>query len=53
VIIGGLLSSTLLARIVTPVLYAMAAAREDARATLAGAEPRGHVRTPIPAVGTA
>ena len=30
VIIGGLLSSTLLARIVTPVLYSLAASREDA-----------------------
>jgi multidrug efflux pump subunit AcrB len=31
VIIGGLLSSTLLARIVTPVLYSLATSREDAR----------------------
>ena len=39
VIIGGLLSSTLLARIVTPVLYSLAAPSDDALARLAQPEP--------------
>src|SRR5215207_7298631 len=53
VIIGGLLSSTLLARIVTPVLYAIVAAREDARAALAEAAPRDHYPRPANVPGIA
>jgi len=52
VIIGGLLSSTLLARIVTPVLYSIVAAREDASRTLAGAARVGHLSTPVTAART-
>ena len=43
VIIGGLISSTLLARIVTPVLYSIAAARENVPRSLAGAPFAGHL----------
>jgi multidrug efflux pump subunit AcrB len=53
VIIGGLLSSTLLARIVTPVLYSLAAAREDAPRPLAGASLVGHLTPGISAARTA
>ena len=53
VIIGGLLSSTLLARIVTPVLYSMVAAREDAPRSLAGVEPVRHLSGTASAAGTA
>ena len=43
VIIGGLISSTLLARIVTPVLYSIAAARENVPRSLAGVPFVGHL----------
>jgi multidrug efflux pump subunit AcrB len=46
VIIGGLLSSTLLARIVTPVLYSLAAPRDDAERTLATASLVDHLASP-------
>ena len=46
VIIGGLLSSTLLARIVTPVLYAIAASRDDASRTVADPQLRDHLTQP-------
>jgi multidrug efflux pump subunit AcrB len=48
VIIGGLLSSTLLARIVTPVLYSIAAAREEAPRVLAGTSLVGHLTSADP-----
>jgi multidrug efflux pump subunit AcrB len=46
VIIGGLLSSTLLARIVTPVLYSLAARRDDADGSLAHASLVDHLVSP-------
>jgi multidrug efflux pump subunit AcrB len=51
VIIGGLISSTLLARLVTPVMYKLLAPAVHAVGAVPAPRPTGALVTPIPAMG--